>query len=153
MEDDKKNDFDSQVNITEEGPPKINKGLTESEEVPSAASAAAAAVSAAPAAAAEDGIPSVSSVGCGPEGAPSGTSEACEGASMGSPLGGPLGGAPLGPPMLVPAYPLMTCYKCFQVDFPYFGIVSGRIESWVVAAMRQQLLHYHRRAVRCIDRW
>ncbi|OEH78336.1 phosphatidylinositol transfer protein beta [Cyclospora cayetanensis] len=63
-----------------------------------------------------------------------------------------------GPPQetsatLVPAYPLMTCYKCFEIDFPYFGILSGRIEAWVVSSMREQLMHYHRRAIASIDRW
>ena len=54
---------------------------------------------------------------------------------------------------MVPAYPLMTCYKCFEVDFPYFGMLSGRIEAWVVSSMREQLCHYHRRAIAYIDRW
>ncbi|KAL8430266.1 hypothetical protein Efla_004110 [Eimeria flavescens] len=69
--------------------------------------------------------------------------------------GGPPGavGAPSGGPPLEPAYPLMTCYKCFEIDFPYFGLLAGRIEAFVVSSMREQLMQYHKKAIACIDRW
>lgn len=53
----------------------------------------------------------------------------------------------------VPAYPLMTCYKVFEVDFPYLGLLSRRVESFVVNALRDQLLLHHRRAIASIDSW
>lgn len=76
----------------------------------------------------------------------------------GGALGGPVssserGGEGIVGPFLKPAYPLMTCYKCFEIDFPYFGLLAGKVEAWVVASMREQLLVYHRKAIACMDRW
>ncbi|KAL8273442.1 hypothetical protein Esti_002629 [Eimeria stiedai] len=73
--------------------------------------------------------------------------------STGGPLGEVVPPSEGPPPPLEPAYPLMTCYKCFEVHFPYFGLFAGRIEAWVVSSMREQLMQYHRKAIACIDRW
>ncbi|PHJ19255.1 phosphatidylinositol transfer protein [Cystoisospora suis] len=52
-----------------------------------------------------------------------------------------------------PQYPLMTCYKLFIIDFPYFGFMAGKIENWIVGAMKDVLLGYHRKAVCWMDEW
>ncbi|CBZ51107.1 hypothetical protein NCLIV_041820 [Neospora caninum Liverpool] len=54
---------------------------------------------------------------------------------------------------LRPQYPIMTCYKLFVIDFPYFGFMANRVENWITGAMRDVLLNYHRKAVCWMDEW
>ncbi|PFH32105.1 phosphatidylinositol transfer protein [Besnoitia besnoiti] len=50
-------------------------------------------------------------------------------------------------------YPIMTCYKLFVLDFPYFGFMASKVENWITGAMRDVLLSYHRKAVCWMDEW
>ncbi|KEP60265.1 UNVERIFIED_CONTAM: phosphatidylinositol transfer protein [Hammondia hammondi] len=52
-----------------------------------------------------------------------------------------------------PQYPIMTCYKLFVLDFPYFGFMASKVENWITGAMRDVLLNYHRKAVCWMDEW
>ncbi|ETB62560.1 hypothetical protein YYC_00289 [Plasmodium yoelii 17X] len=48
---------------------------------------------------------------------------------------------------------LMTCYKLITLDIPYFGLFCSKIENWIISAIRDNLLKYHRKAFCWIDEW
>eukprot|EP01071_Lankesteria_metandrocarpae_P007026 Lankesteria_metandrocarpae@DN4558_c0_g1_i1.p1 len=51
------------------------------------------------------------------------------------------------------ALPRMTCYKVLTVHLPYFGWLSGRVESWVVSAMQDLICKHHRNAIGGMEDW
>ncbi|OTN66278.1 putative Phosphatidylinositol transfer protein [Plasmodium knowlesi] len=48
---------------------------------------------------------------------------------------------------------IITCYKLFSIDIPYFGVLCSRFENWIVNIIKNSLLKYHRRALCQIDEW
>ncbi|SCN62663.1 phosphatidylinositol transfer protein, putative [Plasmodium chabaudi adami] len=48
---------------------------------------------------------------------------------------------------------LMTCYKLITLDIPYFGLFCSKIENWIISAIRDNLLKYHKKAFCWIDEW
>ncbi|CRG95217.1 phosphatidylinositol transfer protein, putative [Plasmodium gallinaceum] len=49
--------------------------------------------------------------------------------------------------------PIMTCYKLFTINIPYFGIFCSRIENWIISSLKDNILKYHRKAFCWIDEW
>ncbi|CAD2102644.1 phosphatidylinositol transfer protein, putative [Plasmodium vinckei lentum] len=48
---------------------------------------------------------------------------------------------------------VMTCYKLITLDIPYFGLFCSKIENWIISAIRDNLLKYHKKAFCWIDEW
>ncbi|ANQ09695.1 Phosphatidylinositol transfer domain containing protein [Plasmodium coatneyi] len=48
---------------------------------------------------------------------------------------------------------VVTCYKLFTIDIPYFGVLCSKLENWIVNAIKKNLLKYHRKALCWIDEW
>ncbi|ANQ09404.1 Phosphatidylinositol transfer protein [Plasmodium coatneyi] len=48
---------------------------------------------------------------------------------------------------------IITCYKLFTIDIPYFGILCSKLENWIVTQIKNNLLKYHRKALCWIDEW
>ncbi|KMZ85303.1 phosphatidylinositol transfer domain-containing protein [Plasmodium vivax Brazil I] len=48
---------------------------------------------------------------------------------------------------------IMTCYKLFNIDIPYFGMFCSKLENWIVTVIKDSLLKYHRKALSWIDEW
>ncbi|CRH01581.1 phosphatidylinositol transfer protein, putative [Plasmodium relictum] len=48
---------------------------------------------------------------------------------------------------------IMTCYKLFTINIPYFGIFCSRIENWIISSLKDNILKYHRKAFCWIDEW
>ncbi|EUD67810.1 hypothetical protein C922_01999 [Plasmodium inui San Antonio 1] len=48
---------------------------------------------------------------------------------------------------------IITCYKLFNIDVPYFGILSSKLENWIVSVIKNSLFKYHRKALCWIDEW
>ncbi|ETW40653.1 hypothetical protein PFNF135_04959 [Plasmodium falciparum NF135/5.C10] len=48
---------------------------------------------------------------------------------------------------------IMTCYKVFTINIPYFGIFCSKLENWIISALRDNILKYHRKAFCWIDEW
>ncbi|SBS85742.1 phosphatidylinositol transfer protein, putative [Plasmodium ovale curtisi] len=48
---------------------------------------------------------------------------------------------------------IMTCYKLFSINIPYFGIFCSKLENWIIGALRDNLLKYHRKAFCWMDEW
>ncbi|KJP86253.1 hypothetical protein AK88_04067 [Plasmodium fragile] len=48
---------------------------------------------------------------------------------------------------------LITCYKLFHIDIPYFGVFCSKLENWIVSAIKESLVKYHRKSFCWIDEW
>ncbi|GAW82065.1 phosphatidylinositol transfer protein [Plasmodium gonderi] len=48
---------------------------------------------------------------------------------------------------------IMTCYKLFTIDIPYFGMFCSKLENWIVSVIKESLLKYHRKGLCWIDDW